>query len=50
LVSTVPVGNPGNEPDPATGFGRVEHFYSIGKYEVTAGESYFQKLWTAATG
>ena len=34
----VPVGNPGNAPDPATGFGRVTKAFQIGKYEVTLGE------------
>ena len=34
----VPVGNPGNAADPATGFGRVTSVFQIGKYEVTLGE------------
>lgn len=34
----VPVGNPGNATDPATGFGRVAKAFQIGKYEVTLGE------------
>ena len=34
----VPVGNPGNAADPATGIGRVTESYMIGKYEVTIGE------------
>src|SRR3982751_1822002 len=40
-IDTVPVGNPGNAPDTrhdATGFGSVDHFYQIGKYEVTTGQ------------
>ena len=37
----VAVGDPGNSPDTrydATGYGAVAHEYSIGKYEVTAGQ------------
>ncbi|MFO0901154.1 MAG: pentapeptide repeat-containing protein [Pirellulales bacterium] len=43
-IDTVPVGNPGNVPDPADGdfdtpgtqhFGSVDYDYRIGKYEVT---------------
>lgn len=37
-VIMVPVGNPGNAPDPATGFGQVNEPYLIGKYEVTIDE------------
>ncbi len=39
-IQTVPVGNPGNPKDPATGnlYGQVNYTYSIGKYEVTAGQ------------
>ena len=36
----VPVGNPGNANDPATGnlYGRVAYDYQIGKYDVTIGQ------------
>lgn len=34
-IEYVPVGNPGNSPDPATGFGSVAQLYFIGKHEVT---------------
>ena len=36
----VTVGDPGNEGDwtNSTGYGRVDHAYGIGKYEVTAGQ------------
>lgn len=34
-MQTVPVGNPGNAPDPVTNRGSVAYEYSIGKYEVT---------------
>jgi formylglycine-generating enzyme required for sulfatase activity len=36
----VTVGNPGNDPDPATGkkYGSVKEVYCIGKYDVTAGQ------------
>jgi formylglycine-generating enzyme required for sulfatase activity len=39
-IETVPVGNPGNANDPATGhlYGAVSHAYNIGKYEVTVGQ------------
>ncbi|MCC6127546.1 MAG: SUMF1/EgtB/PvdO family nonheme iron enzyme [Pirellulales bacterium] len=39
-LEMVPVGNINNSPDPATGnlYGSVDHAYSIGKYEVTAGQ------------
>jgi formylglycine-generating enzyme len=39
-IETVPVGNPGNANDPATGnlYGSVNYAYSIGKYEVTVGQ------------
>jgi len=36
-IETVPVGNPGNDPDD-TGYGAVAYAYNIGKYEVTAGQ------------
>ena len=35
-VDTVAVGNPGNLPDPETGFGAVSDAYEIGEFEVTA--------------
>ncbi len=41
VIETVPVGNPGNAADTrydAAGFGAVDYTYSIGKYEVTAGQ------------
>jgi formylglycine-generating enzyme len=34
-IQTVPVGNPGNAPDPATGFGAVPYNYRFGTYDVT---------------
>ena len=34
----VPVGNPGNASDPATGYGSVSQDYQIGKYDVTIGQ------------
>ncbi len=36
-IATVPVGSPGNVPDPATGsqFGAVPYSYRIGTYDVT---------------
>jgi sulfatase modifying factor 1 len=34
-VAWSPVGNPGNAPDPATGFGAVDYSYNIGTYDVT---------------
>jgi formylglycine-generating enzyme required for sulfatase activity len=37
-INVVAVGNPGNPPDPATGYGSVAYAYSIGTYEVTNGE------------
>jgi len=37
-MATVPVGNPGNAADPATGFGSVSYSYNIGEYDVTAGQ------------
>jgi formylglycine-generating enzyme required for sulfatase activity len=37
-IATVPVGNPGNAPDPSTGFGSVAYSYNIGEYDVTAGQ------------
>ena len=36
-IATVPVGNPGNAAD-SSGFGSVSYTYSIGTYEVTAGQ------------
>lgn len=36
-LETVVVGDAGNKPD-TTGFGAVDHIYSIGKYEVTAAQ------------
>jgi len=35
VIPTVPIGNPGNAPDPATGFGSVAYTYNIGTTEVT---------------
>jgi formylglycine-generating enzyme required for sulfatase activity len=39
-IETIPVGNPGNANDPATGnvYGGVNYAYNIGKYEVTVGQ------------
>jgi formylglycine-generating enzyme len=37
-IATVPVGNPGNAPDPSTGFGEVDYNYNIGKYDVTSSQ------------
>ncbi|HEV3137252.1 MAG TPA: SUMF1/EgtB/PvdO family nonheme iron enzyme [Pirellulales bacterium] len=39
-IQTVPIGNPGNANDPATGnhYGSVAYNYSIGKYDVTVGQ------------
>ena len=37
-IATVPVGNPGNPPDPDNGYGTVNYTYSIGKYDVTASQ------------
>ena len=37
-IPTVPVGNAGNAADSATGFGSVAYSYSIGQYDVTAGQ------------
>jgi len=36
-IDTVTVGDPGNAAD-TTGYGSVSYTYSIGKYEVTAGQ------------
>lgn len=36
-IDLVLVGNPGNVAD-ITGFGSVDHYYKIGKYEITAGQ------------
>jgi sulfatase modifying factor 1 len=38
-IATVPVGDPGNAADShGAGYGSVAYNYSIGKYEVTAGQ------------
>lgn len=37
-IDTVAVGNAGNAADTLTGYGAVGYNYSIGKYEVTAGQ------------
>jgi len=37
-IQTVPVGNPGNVADSATGFGSVPYSYNIAEYDVTAGQ------------
>jgi formylglycine-generating enzyme required for sulfatase activity len=34
-ITTVPIGNPGNAPDPTTGYGSVAYTYNIGATEVT---------------
>jgi sulfatase modifying factor 1 len=34
----VTVGNPGNDPDPETTYGRVDYSYQIGTYSVTIGQ------------
>lgn len=34
-IETVPVGNPGNNADSATGYGAVNNAFSMGKYKVT---------------
>jgi len=34
-IETVTVGNPGNAPDPDSGYGKVDYTYAIGKYDVT---------------
>ena len=53
-LETVPVGNPGNAADTryvaagSPGYGAVDYTYSIGKYEVTAGQ-YCQFLNAVAT-
>jgi hypothetical protein len=38
-IDTVPVGDPGNPNDPATGnlYGAVNYAYSIGNYELSVG-------------
>lgn len=36
-MDMVPVGNPANAPDPATGFGAVDHRFNISRYDVTIG-------------
>ena len=39
-IDTVPIGNPGNANDPATGshYGGVAYNFAIGKYDVTVGQ------------
>lgn len=37
-IDTVPIGNPGNAPDPETGFGAVGYNYRMGTTEVTVGQ------------
>ena len=37
-LGLVPVGNPGNAADPATGLGAVSYTYAIGKYDVTVAQ------------
>lgn len=40
-IETVPVGNPGNQPDTryaTPGYGSVGYTYQMGKFEVTAGQ------------
>jgi formylglycine-generating enzyme len=37
-IDLVPVGNPGNANDPATGKGGVDHSFLMGKFEITAGQ------------
>jgi formylglycine-generating enzyme len=37
-IDLVPVGNIGNAADPSTNFGSVGYAFSIGKYDVTAGQ------------
>ncbi len=37
-IALVPVGDPGNVPDPLTGCGSVSYSYSIGEYDVTMGQ------------
>jgi formylglycine-generating enzyme len=37
-IDTVPIGNPGNANDPATGYGGVADTYRIGATEVTVGQ------------
>lgn len=37
-IATVPVGNPGNAPDPTTGEGEVDYSYNIGEYDVTSSQ------------
>ena len=34
-IPTVPIGNPGNAPDPTTGYGSMAYTYNIGQTEVT---------------
>ena len=37
-IDLVPVGDPGNVADPATGYGAVPYSYQIGKYDVTTSQ------------
>jgi sulfatase modifying factor 1 len=37
-IATVPVGNPRNSPDLATGNGQVNYSYEIGEYDVTSSQ------------
>ena len=37
-IETVPVGDVNNAADTTYGYGRVDDAYTIGKYEVTAGQ------------
>ncbi len=37
-ISLVTVGDPGNLPDPLTGYGAVPYVYQIGEYDVTVGQ------------
>ena len=37
-TAMVPIDNPGNAPDPATGHGSVSYEYRIAQYEVTLGK------------
>jgi sulfatase modifying factor 1 len=60
-IETVTVGDAGNAPDPATGYGAVSNVFAIGKYEVTISQytaflnsvartntnSYIVNLWSA---
>ena len=37
-IQWVTVGDPGNDTDPVTGYGRVDYSYQIGKFDVTIGQ------------